>query len=194
MAYQFTLSTILPATPQSIYRAWLDTRLHSAMTGGAAMMSSQSGAKISAWDGYISGINIELVPGERIVQTWRTTKFADNDPDSTVTVQLLSTPEGTRLTLTHSNVPDDHTGYEQGGWQQFYFEPMRRYFSQLVRERSTRSKVRPRKVKKRLARKSAAVRKRAANAGSVKRAAVKPASRKRPARKSPQARKRPRRS
>lgn len=40
MAYQFTLSTILPATPQAIYRAWLDTRLHSAMTGGAAVMSS----------------------------------------------------------------------------------------------------------------------------------------------------------
>src|SRR3984957_19489575 len=98
MAYQFTLSTILPAAPQSIYRAWLDTRRHSAMTGGTAVMSSQLGAKISAWDGYISGANIELVPGERIVQTWRTTKFAETDPDSTITVHLLSTRDGTRLT------------------------------------------------------------------------------------------------
>jgi len=194
MAYQFTLSTILPATPQSIYRAWLDTRLHSAMTGGTAVMSSQPGAKISAWDGYISGANIELVPGERIVQTWRTTKFADTDPDSTITVHLLSTPEGTRLTLTHSNVPDGHTSYEQGGWQQFYFEPMRRYFSRLARERSAPSKVKPRKAKKRPARKTAAVRKRAAKAGSPGRSAAKPASRKRPARKRPKAGKRPRRS
>ncbi len=194
MAYQFALSTILPATPQSIYRAWLDTRLHSAMTGGSASMSSQPGAKISAWDGYISGTNIELVPGERIVQTWRTTKFAETDPDSTITVHLLSTPEGTRLTLTHSNVPDGHSGYEQGGWQKFYFEPMRRYFSRLARERSTPAKAKPRKAKKPLARKAAPVRKRAAKTGSAKRTAAKPASRKRPARKRPRAGKRPRRS
>jgi hypothetical protein len=154
------------------------------MTGGAAVMSNQPGAKISAWDGYISGTNIELVPDERIVQTWRTTKFAETDPDSTITVQLLSTAEGTRLTLTHSNVPDDHTGYEQGGWQQFYFEPMRRYFSALARERSTPSKAKRRKVKKPPARKTAATQKRAAKASSGKR----------PARRPPQARKRPRRS
>jgi uncharacterized protein YndB with AHSA1/START domain len=194
MAYQFTLSTILPATPQSIYRAWLDTRLHSAMTGGAAVMSNQPGARISAWDGYISGANIELVPGERIVQTWRTTKFAETDPDSMVTVHLLSTPEGTRLTLTHSNVPDGHTGYEQGGWQQFYFEPMARYFSRGSRERSAPGKAKAHKVKKRPARKTAAVRKSAVKARSAKRTAAKPASRKRAARKRPQARKRPRNS
>ncbi len=194
MAYQFTLSTLLPAAPLSIYRAWLDTRLHSAMTGGAAMMSNQPGAKISAWGGYISGTNIELVPGERIVQTWRTTKFAETDPDSTVTVQLLSTAEGTRLTLTHSNVPDGHTSYEQGGWQQFYFEPMRRYFSRLARGRSAPSKVKPQKARKRPARNTAAVRKRTARAASAKRTAARPASRKRPVHKRPQARKRPRRS
>jgi len=124
MAYQFTLSTVLPATPEAIYRAWLDTRRHSAMTGGAAVMSSQPGAQVTAWDGYISGTNVELVPGERIVQTWRTTQFAQADPDSMVTVQLQSTAEGTRLTLIHSNVPDGHMSYEQGGWEQSYFEPM----------------------------------------------------------------------
>src|SRR5579863_4870714 len=178
MAYQFTLSTILPATPQAIYRAWLDTRLHSAMTGGAAVMSSQPGARVSAWDGYISGTNIELVPGERIVQTWRTTKFSETDPDSIITVQLLSTADGTRLTLTHSNVPDGHTGYEQGGWQQFYFEPMRRYFSRLAAPRSPPRKPGPRKAKKRPARRKTPARKSTVKASSAKRAAAKSASRK----------------
>jgi hypothetical protein len=57
-------------------------------------MSNQLGAQISAWNGYISGTKLEPVPGERIVQIWRTTKFADCDPNSMVTVHLLSTPEG----------------------------------------------------------------------------------------------------
>ena len=37
---------------------------------------------ITAWDGYISGRNVELIPGERIVQTWRTSEFGVSDPDS----------------------------------------------------------------------------------------------------------------
>ena len=183
MAYQFTLSIVLPATPEAIYRAWLDTRRHSAMTGGAAVMSSQLGAQVTAWDGYISGTNIELVPGERIVQTWRTTKFSAADPDSTVTVQLQSTAEGTRLTLTHANVPDGHLGYEQGGWHQHYFEPMHRYFSRLAHSRSASAKAKSHKAKETSTRKHAAARKSAAKHRTVKRAPKKRASNKRPARK-----------
>ena len=183
MAYQFTLSTVLPATPEAIYRAWLDTQHHSAMTGGAAVMSSELGAQITAWDRYISGTNVELIAGERIVQTWRTTKFSAADPDSTVTVQLQRTAEGTRLTLIHANVPDGHVGYEQGGWQQFYFEPMRRYFSRLAHLRAASGKAKSHKAKKSSARKTAAARKSATKHRTVKRPPKKRASNKRPARK-----------
>ena len=194
MAYQFTLSTVLPATPEAIYRAWLDTRRHSAMTGGAAVMSSQPGAQVTAWDGYISGTNVELVPGERIVQTWRTTQFAQADSDSMVTVQLQSTAEGTRLTLIHSNVPDGHMSYEQGGWEQSYFEPMRRYFSRLAHLRAASRKAKPHRAKKGSIRKTAAARKNTAKGRTIKRPPKKGASKRRPARKRVQARKRPRRS
>ncbi len=194
MAYQFTLSTVLPATPEAIYRAWLDTRRHSAMTGGAAVMSSQPGAQVTAWNGYISGTNVELVPGERIVQTWRTTQFAKADPDSMVTVQLQSTAEGTRLTLIHSNVPDGHMSYEQGGWEQSYFEPMRRYFSRLAHLRAASRKAKSHRAKKGSIRKTAAARKNTAKGRTIKRPPKKGASKRRPARKRVQARKRPRRS
>ncbi len=81
MPYTFTLTTTIPASPEEIYQAWLDSLAHSEMTGGAANMSEQIGAEVSAWDGYISGRNLELVPGERIVQSWRTA----NLPTSTAT-------------------------------------------------------------------------------------------------------------
>ncbi len=82
MPYTYTLTSIIPATPQEIYDAWLDSLAHSQMTGGEASMSDEVGAEISAWGDYISGRNIELVPGERIVQSWRTDKFADEHEDS----------------------------------------------------------------------------------------------------------------
>jgi len=130
MAYTFMLTTTIPAAPQDIYEAWLDSMAHSAMTGGEANMSAELGAEVSAWDGYISGRNLELIPGERIVQSWRTSEFGEDDEDSIVTILLQEVGDGTLLTLQHSNVPDAQRSYEEGGWQSNYFEPMTAYFVQ----------------------------------------------------------------
>jgi uncharacterized protein YndB with AHSA1/START domain len=131
MPYTFTLTATIPARPEEIYQAWLDSIGHSEMTGGEATMSDEVGAEVSAWDGYISGRNLELVDGERIVQSWRTSEFGDEEDDSVITVVLQETEDGTLLTLEHSNVPDEHKSYEQGGWQSNYFEPMVAYFTEL---------------------------------------------------------------
>src|SRR6516165_4145941 len=138
MPYSYTLSAVIPASPAEIYRAWLDSIGHSEMTGGEATMSDEVGADISAWDGYITGRNLELVPGERIVQSWRTTQFTDEHEDSIITMTLEGVEDGTVLTLVHSNVPDEQTSYEQGGWQEYYFEPMKEYFAELNRARADR--------------------------------------------------------
>src|ERR1700722_14961822 len=82
MPYRFTLTTTIPASPKKIYEAWLDSLGHSEMTGSEANMSDQVGVQVSAWDGYISGRNLELIPGERIVQSWRTSEFDDEHEDS----------------------------------------------------------------------------------------------------------------
>jgi activator of HSP90 ATPase len=86
------------------------------------------GAAYSAWDGYIVGRNLELEPNRRIVQSWRTSEFAVDDPDSTVTIVLTPLGAGTRLELRHAGVPDAQTTYENGGWRDFYLEPMQAYF------------------------------------------------------------------
>jgi activator of HSP90 ATPase len=129
MPYRFTLTTVIPATAQDIYDTWLDSRGHSEMTGGKASMSTELDADVSAWDGYITGRNLELVPGERIVQSWRTREFPDDHEDSIITVTLVKADSGTLLTLVHANVPDGQTSYELGGWQEHYFEPMQEYFA-----------------------------------------------------------------
>jgi uncharacterized protein YndB with AHSA1/START domain len=81
MAFAFTLTDIIPATPGQIYDAWLDSRGHTAMTGSAAEAAATKGATFTAWGGYISGRNLMLEPERRIVQAWRTTRFTTNDSD-----------------------------------------------------------------------------------------------------------------
>jgi uncharacterized protein YndB with AHSA1/START domain len=134
MPYTYRLTRIIPASPLDVYEAWLDSEAHSQMTGAEARMSDKIGADFSAWDDDVRGRNLELVPGERIVQAWRTSKFTGENEDSIVTITLDRADDGTLLTLVHSNVPDEHRHNEEGGWESNYFAPMRAYFADLAEE------------------------------------------------------------
>jgi activator of HSP90 ATPase len=124
----FTLSEVIPATPAEIYQAWLSTEGHTAMTGSPANMNGRVGGEFSAWDGYIFGHTRELTPDQRILQAWRTTEFREDAPDSQVEVLLEEVPGGTRVTLTHSLMPEDQVESYRQGWEDFYFKPMKNHF------------------------------------------------------------------
>ena len=122
------VSSVIPARREKIYKAWLNSREHSAFTGSGATVSNRKGGKFTAWDGYISGKNLELHPYERIVQAWRTTEFSDNDPDSVLEVILEEHKDGTKVTLKHNNIPKGQGKEYKKGWMDFYFNPMKEYF------------------------------------------------------------------
>jgi len=116
--------------PFEIYEAWLDSLQHSKMTGGQAKCSLKIGDSFTAWNGYITGRNIELKPNQEIIQSWRTSDFNENDEDSNLIIQLKELENGTELTLIHSNIPEGQTQYEQG-WVDHYFAPMKSYFDNI---------------------------------------------------------------
>jgi uncharacterized protein YndB with AHSA1/START domain len=128
MVQKLTVSDVVPATPDEIFSAWLDSKAHTAMTGAPAKASAKIGGKFTAWDGYAYGENLELVPGEKIVQSWRSSDFADNEADSRLTVSLKAVAGGTRVSLTHSGIPDSQSGYRDG-WVDYYLTPMKAYFA-----------------------------------------------------------------
>jgi activator of HSP90 ATPase len=123
----FTISTTIKRTAEELYQAWLDSEKHSAMTGSAARCSAEEGGQFTAWDGYISGSNISLVPNSRIVQNWRTTDFLDDDKSSRVEIEFKEVPDGCELILSHTNIPEDQPDYKEG-WYEYYFYPMLKYF------------------------------------------------------------------
>ncbi|MBI2757921.1 MAG: SRPBCC domain-containing protein [Chloroflexi bacterium] len=125
----FSVSTILSAAPEKIFRAWLSTDGHTAMTGSPAKVEPHVGGTFSAWDGYIFGTTLEAKPYTRIVQAWRTTEFPEGSADSRVEILLEAVEGGTKITLVHSAIPEGQTdGYKQG-WEDFYFKPMKEYFT-----------------------------------------------------------------
>ena len=128
MAIAFEVSDIIPAAPNQVYMAWLDSDSHTNMTGGTAKASADLGGEFEAWDGYIHGRNLALEPGRRIVQSWRTTQFDASEEDSQIEVVLQEVDGGTMVILRHTNLPPHGTQYQQG-WQDHYFDPMKMYFS-----------------------------------------------------------------
>lgn len=129
MAIEFEINALIPAKPGEVYDTWLDSEGHTAMTGSPASISPIEGAQFDAWDGYIHGRNLELVPGRRIVQSWRTTDFKVDEPDSRIEITFESVGEQTKLTLRHSNLPAHGNKYKKG-WFEAYFIPIEKYFSE----------------------------------------------------------------
>ena len=125
------LSVVIPATPKKIYDAWLNGKEHEALTGGGkATASAKINGKFTAWGGYINGVNLDLKEAKKIVQTWRTSEFAADDLDSIVEISLSPKAGGkTTLTLVHLNIPEGEGIKYKQGWKDFYFIPMKAYFS-----------------------------------------------------------------
>ena len=126
----FTIDFVLNAPSFILYHAWLTSDVHSKMTGGMAECSQEVGGNFIAWDGYISGSNLELIPGHKIVQSWRTTDFKDNDPDSKITLTFHDHGGHCHVSLLHENIPSGQPDYEQG-WEEHYLEPMSEYFGHV---------------------------------------------------------------
>ena len=124
----FTIVNTIPASASDIYKAWLSSDGHAAMTGNPAQVDGTVGGKFSAWDGYISGSTLDLTPNRRIVQAWRTTEFPAEARDSHVEVLLEEADGGTKVTLTHTEMPEDQVDSYRQGWEDYYFKPMQAYF------------------------------------------------------------------
>lgn len=127
----FELTCHLKVSPAQAYEAWLSSELHRDMTGGPrAQIDPRKGGAFTAWDGFISGVTMDLTPGSRILQRWRTTDFDEHQGDSRLEILFEADGEGTLLRLRHSEIPGDLAEDLKQGWQDFYFNPMKEYFGQ----------------------------------------------------------------
>jgi activator of HSP90 ATPase len=117
------------ASPDDVYDALLDPKKHNDFTGSPATTSAEKGATFTAWDGYISGKNIELVKGKKIVQEWKTTEWPDGYPASRLELILTAKRGGTELEMMHSKVPAEQVADYSSGWKSSYWEPLKEYLA-----------------------------------------------------------------
>jgi len=122
-------SVTFRAKPHDVYEALMDSDKHAKFTGGEAHISREIGGKFSAFDGYSEGFNIELVPDNKIVQSWRTSDWPEGHY-SRATFIMDEDEDGTWLTFTQSGVPEDQYEDISQGWHDYYWEPMKKMLEQ----------------------------------------------------------------
>lgn len=127
MAKTFTQSLLFAAPPATVYALYADEKLHAATTGSAASIKAKAGAAFTAWDGYIKGVTLRAEKDRMIVQCWRAEDWPEEAPDSVLVLLFLpvrgAEGEGTRLLVTHANVPDDQVEELKKGWTDYYWKP-----------------------------------------------------------------------
>lgn len=111
----------IEASPSTVYRYLTEAERWALWQGESANLEARRGGLFSLV--MANGMNArgqftELVPGERVSFTWGWIDRPGIPPGSTlVTIELIPEDEGTRLVLTHSDLPVDEVSEHRAGWE-----------------------------------------------------------------------------
>jgi activator of HSP90 ATPase len=116
------------ASPARIYEALLNAKQFAACTRDTAEIQPRAGEPFKLFGGRIEGRNVELVPGQRIVQAWRPAYWPAG-VYSIVKFELVAHGAGTHMLLDHAGFTEDKWAGLNEGWSSHYWEPLRKYLN-----------------------------------------------------------------
>jgi activator of HSP90 ATPase len=131
---------VFKAAPARVYAALTDARefdgvakLSDAMKsmglkGTPSVLGKTTGGAIALFGGYITGLQIELVPNARIVQVWRSASWKAGEY-SIVKFGISAQGTGARLTLDHTGFPAGEAQHLADGWKGNYLDPLSKYLA-----------------------------------------------------------------
>jgi len=119
----------IPASPKEVYNAYVDPELHTTFTQAKATGKPVVGGKFTAWDNYILGKYRVLEDGKRVVQDWMTTDWEEGYGASKLELTFKAVPEGTEITLLHTDIPKAQEYEIAEGWTEYYWKPLTEYFN-----------------------------------------------------------------
>src|SRR5471032_1288834 len=119
---------VFKVSSQRVFEAMMDEKQFSALTGAPATISRDLGGALSLFGGRISARNLELEPGQRIVQAWRSESWKPH-LFSVVRFELAAEGADTRLSLDHTGFPAGEARSLAGGWENHYWDTLEKYFA-----------------------------------------------------------------
>jgi activator of HSP90 ATPase len=129
------------ASRKRVYEALTDTaqfdkvvQLSAAVKSGMASGTKptaiirEAGGAFTLYGGYITGRQLDLVPNERIVQAWRSASWHPGDY-SIARFELKDDDSDTKLVFDHRGFPNGAAASLLEGWNENYWEPLRKFLA-----------------------------------------------------------------
>jgi activator of HSP90 ATPase len=133
-------SVVFAAPALRVYEILMDAKKHASLSGEPAKISRKVGGTFTAWGTHISGFNLALHPGRKIVQAWRANDWWP-DHYSIAIFEFNEVDGGTRLDFTQIGVPPHRYEGHCRGWQQAYWTPMQELLEQGSTSAATRANI-----------------------------------------------------
>jgi activator of HSP90 ATPase len=112
------------AGAHAVYELLMDAKKHSALAAeDEAKISRKVGGKFNVGS-YIEGVNLELIPDEKIVQSWRYEDWPAGH-FSKATFSFKEEGGKTKMTFTQAGVPVQFYEDIKQGWIDYYWTPMK---------------------------------------------------------------------
>lgn len=115
-----------------VYEAFVNPKKLAKITGEKASNDMKEGGKFTAYSNYITGKNLELIPGKKIVWEWS----CEDLPKGTLvkaTIDLKKLNERqSEISFILENIPDEYAEDLKEGWKMFYFDPIKDHFEELL--------------------------------------------------------------
>lgn len=114
------------AEPSDIYSALTNPYTIELWSGYPAEMSTEPGSEFSLWEGDITGKNIEFILDKKVVQEWY---FGEQPEKSIVTITIEPDRENSKVTIEHTNIPDEEYDGIAEGWREYYIEAITDFYN-----------------------------------------------------------------
>ena len=128
------------APPGKVYDLLMQSKKHQSLSGERARISNKVGGEFSAWGGHITGFNLVLNPGKKIVQAWRATGWWP-EHYSIAIFDIEKTKNGSKLKFTQIGVPQHRDSGHYRGWIEAYWTPMKEVIANGKISDKTRARV-----------------------------------------------------
>lgn len=126
MKNQIQQTVYFSASPDQVFEALMDEKIHAEFTQSSAKIDRKIGGKFAVWDGYAIGLTKKLIKDKLIVQSWRASDWPIG-AESEVTIELFPEKDKTKLVFIQINVPTDFIEEIKKGWQDYYWIPLEKY-------------------------------------------------------------------
>jgi activator of HSP90 ATPase len=110
-----------------LYNVFVTEELVKAFTRANANINGQKGGQFSLYSGNIVGEYVQLERPNKIIKKWRSKEWPEGH-FSTVTMEFIQEPDGTKLTLHQTGIPSTDYERTKEGWKRYIFEPIKTTF------------------------------------------------------------------